>query len=179
MPDCGDDFIMSHVQNRMLPIWIKADKRYPHRYDMFRTVYIDGYERIEGTSKIIGKDIKSLSWEELQELAVLKNLRNIPAMRATDLRYAREKAYVEYSKNILGKTIDTNEEGYNFSELPALTIDATSKKASNPKQRTNEEVLDGEQKNTSRADYRDWETDRKSTRLNSSHSRASRMPSSA
>ena len=29
------------------------------------------------------------------------------------------------------------------------------------------------------ADYRDWETDRKSTRLNSSHSRASRMPSSA
>ena len=27
--------------------------------------------------------------------------------------------------------------------------------------------------------YRDWETDRKSTRLNSSHSRASRMPSSA
>ena len=30
-----------------------------------------------------------------------------------------------------------------------------------------------------RSDYRDWETDRKSTRLNSSHSRASRMPSSA
>ena len=27
--------------------------------------------------------------------------------------------------------------------------------------------------------YRDWETDRKSTRLNSSHSRAARMPSSA
>ena len=29
------------------------------------------------------------------------------------------------------------------------------------------------------ADYRDWETDRKSTRLNSSHSAKSRMPSSA
>ena len=27
--------------------------------------------------------------------------------------------------------------------------------------------------------YRDWETDRKSTRLNSSHSTRSRMPSSA
>ena len=27
--------------------------------------------------------------------------------------------------------------------------------------------------------YRDWETDRKSTRLNSSHSAKSRMPSSA
>ena len=29
------------------------------------------------------------------------------------------------------------------------------------------------------AQYRDWETDRKSTRLNSSHSAKSRMPSSA
>ena len=28
-------------------------------------------------------------------------------------------------------------------------------------------------------DYRDWETDRKSTRLNSSHRSLSRMPSSA
>ena len=30
-----------------------------------------------------------------------------------------------------------------------------------------------------KAQYRDWETDRKSTRLNSSHSGESRMPSSA
>ena len=30
-----------------------------------------------------------------------------------------------------------------------------------------------------RTPYRDWETDRKSTRLNSSHSGESRMPSSA
>ena len=29
------------------------------------------------------------------------------------------------------------------------------------------------------SNYRDWETDRKSTRLNSSHSGESRMPSSA
>ena len=34
-------------------------------------------------------------------------------------------------------------------------------------------------KETSYGHYRDWETDRKSTRLNSSHSAKSRMPSSA
>ena len=33
--------------------------------------------------------------------------------------------------------------------------------------------------NDTNGDYRDWETDRKSTRLNSSHSAKSRMPSSA
>ena len=32
---------------------------------------------------------------------------------------------------------------------------------------------------TARVAYRDWETDRKSTRLNSSHLKLSRMPSSA
>ena len=34
-------------------------------------------------------------------------------------------------------------------------------------------------KSSTSAVYRDWETDRKSTRLNSSHSAKSRMPSSA
>ena len=34
-------------------------------------------------------------------------------------------------------------------------------------------------KKTKIREYRDWETDRKSTRLNSSHSAKSRMPSSA
>ena len=33
--------------------------------------------------------------------------------------------------------------------------------------------------NYTKSGYRDWETDRKSTRLNSSHSAKSRMPSSA
>ena len=36
-----------------------------------------------------------------------------------------------------------------------------------------------EQKKEYEKRYRDWETDRKSTRLNSSHSAKSRMPSSA
>ena len=36
-----------------------------------------------------------------------------------------------------------------------------------------------EEHNIQQMPYRDWETDRKSTRLNSSHSAKSRMPSSA
>ena len=41
-----------------------------------------------------------------------------------------------------------------------------------------EKVIEAKQ-NLSACPYRDWETDRKSTRLNSSHSAKSRMPSSA
>ena len=39
--------------------------------------------------------------------------------------------------------------------------------------------IDGDGDGEGEAEYRDWETDRKSTRLNSSHSAKSRMPSSA
>ena len=48
----------------------------------------------------------------------------------------------------------------------------------NPKQKLNLENLVFEVYGQSYK-YRDWETDRKSTRLNSSHSAKSRMPSSA
>ena len=44
---------------------------------------------------------------------------------------------------------------------------------------TPEEHLKSEMKQYNIIMYRDWETDRKSTRLNSSHSAKSRMPSSA
>ena len=40
-------------------------------------------------------------------------------------------------------------------------------------------VPKGEATRYKKGGYRDWETDRKSTRLNSSHSGESRMPSSA
>ena len=41
------------------------------------------------------------------------------------------------------------------------------------------EIKEGEKKRVQTFYYRDWETDRKSTRLNSSHRSLSRMPSSA
>ena len=40
-------------------------------------------------------------------------------------------------------------------------------------------LIEKQEQPTTDQPYRDWETDRKSTRLNSSHSGESRMPSSA
>ena len=44
---------------------------------------------------------------------------------------------------------------------------------------TNNQIEERVKNNQEAGPYRDWETDRKSTRLNSSHSAKSRMPSSA
>ena len=46
-------------------------------------------------------------------------------------------------------------------------------------EKLNEVVNPGSAVNLEEYRYRDWETDRKSTRLNSSHITRSRMPSSA
>jgi len=147
MPECAEELIQSNVMRRMLPIWIKADKKYTQRYDMVRTCYIDKVETIKGQPGIVGKDVKELAWEELQELMVWKNLRKIPTFRSTDLRIAREIAYLEYSK-LLGKEINTKAKGYNYVNLPALVIKDDGKIAATPETKTNEEVLQGEQENT-------------------------------
>ena len=66
-------------------------------------------------------------------------------------------------------------EGYSYATVWQPTVEekrvvcnlTTSKKLKEPNAEGKE------------SEYRDWETDRKSTRLNSSHSAKSRMPSSA
>ena len=69
--------------------------------------------------------------------------------------------YLEFASNIL-KT--------NFNNLQLLITAFTHRSYVNEHKKTAREH---------NGDYRDWETDRKSTRLNSSHSAKSRMPSSA
>lgn len=124
MPECDEAMIQSHVMNRFVGAWIKASGKYAARFNSRRTCYVDKVEKIAGKPSCIGKDIKALSWDELQELAVVKNLLQIPLTHATDIRAARETAYLQYSEKILGKKIDTNTKKYNYAELPKLVVEA-------------------------------------------------------
>ena len=69
-------------------------------------------------------------------------------------------------QNENGGTVDAMQNSFNLDEFVKLgNLETVYSGQSNPQ--------------TTAAAYRDWETDRKSTRLNSSHSGESRMPSSA
>ena len=79
-------------------------------------------------------------------------------------------------------------ESYTKKQLPAdpeaeedFTVVGSKKKATKPKGRVSLGVYNKTTKEAAHplTEYRDWETDRKSTRLNSSHEIPSRMPSSA
>ena len=154
MPDCelDENGVLSHVKARYLGQWIKLDGRYTARFAGARTTYIDKMETVPGVPSCIGKNIKDLSWEELQDLAVLKNLLRIPLTHLTDLRSGRETAYLEYSKHILLREIDTKAETYNFLKLPAIIVTHDGITAAPEVKQDNEAVISAEQDNASTED---------------------------
>lgn len=116
MPFCEDDYVIGHAC-RMFPIWLKNDKKIKANYEGLVKLHVDSWEEAEGKPICIGKDIKEMSWEELQSLACYKKLREIPLFKQGDLRSAREKAYERYCSAVLGKrVIKTNKELNDFKK---------------------------------------------------------------
>lgn len=148
IPDIENERIQQAVMWRLIQIWISKNEKFTKRFDLLRNCYIDKVEKVAGKPGIVGKNIKELTWEELQELAVWKNLKKIPEYKKTDIRSAREKAYVEYAL-LLGKEVNPESKSYNYAELPDLVIANDDKVAGPDKQKSNEEVLAEAQEDTS------------------------------
>lgn len=105
IPNCHPDYHITHVQ-RMFELLKKEDeelKKVPF-HGLMKT-YIDDYKEVKGTPECIGKDIKKMTWIELQHLACCLLVREIPFYMKTDLRAAREKAYETYMKVIKKKKV--------------------------------------------------------------------------
>lgn len=141
MPECDRRMVDSHVQARYLSSWIKADKRYTERFSSRRSCYIDKIEVVPGVPLCNGKDIKRLSWPELVDLAVVKNLLRIPLTNTVDLPAAREVAYLEYSDKVLDRQIDTKAEDYDYANLPSLIVADDAPVAVPEEKQNNEEAL--------------------------------------
>lgn len=108
MPDCPDDWIKSNCINRC---FIRmAEKVFKKRVDSIHSLYVDSVERNykpkdgkEMKPSCCGKKIKTLTWDELQDMAIMFCLREIPLYRDGDLRQAREIAYRQYCTKIAGQ----------------------------------------------------------------------------
>lgn len=111
MPDCEEDMIKSNAINRCFAR--QAEKVFKKRIDSIHALYVDKVKKNDKEApSCCGKEIKTLDWDELQEFAIMYNLRGVPLFRATDLRTARIKAYREYVEKILK---DPKEEGYDWA----------------------------------------------------------------
>ena len=147
-----------HIQRRYAMAWIKAavdksgKKIYTERVNRVRTVYFDNFEDKMGTLSYIGKDIKVMTFEELQDLATAKDLRFIPAVKE-DMRVARIRAYATYSERVLKKTLDWQAAAFaeGFAKMPELIVsDADALEVEQTI--SNDEMIENEMSSTSTSD---------------------------
>jgi len=150
IPFVDEDHAFMHIKSRHAASWIKSmlkengEKMYGERIEKIRQVFMDDIEEVKADFSYVGKDIKQMSYDELQDLATAKDLRYIPLPKFVSgfsLRETRVRAYVAYSDKILDKIVDENEEGFNFASLPALIVDGDVRMELSGKI-TNDEVLD-------------------------------------
>lgn len=155
VPFQDEDVAMMHVRSRYAARWIKEAKNsegavmYPERIQRVREVHIDDIKPTTGKLSFVGKNIKELSFEEIQDLCVAFDLRRVPLYKASDLRNTRVMAYVDYSEKVLkSEPVKYQAEGFNFTKLPDIIISLGTRRESEGKV-TNEDIINAEMKSTS------------------------------
>lgn len=167
IPKVDEEHAKMHVRRRYASEWVRdakddTDKKiYPKRIDRMRQCWVDEIEETVHDFSYLGKDIKKMTYEELQDLATVKDLRTVPLPKkisGVDIRDMRTKAYLEYSEKVLGKPIDNKRPipehaskvgdrlVFDFAKLPALRVEDDMARVDTSKKITNEEILEQEQK---------------------------------
>lgn len=129
IPYCSESVIRGNLMYRYAARWIvAAGMKKPYK---LRTCYPD-YKETTADFSFVGKDIKEMTYEELQDLAVYKDLRSIPLFKLSSLRETRQQAYLQYCSDVLDKRVEyvhmdriytPRDEGFNYDKLPPLVVD--------------------------------------------------------
>ncbi len=154
IPWCDEEkgIASMHVRGRYAINWIKNAKnddgtpKYPERIDRIHQCFIDDVEETKASFSFIGKDIKELSQEELQDLATAKNIMKVPLPNSGhSKRSMLELTYAAYCHFVLNKKLkpEPHEPGFNFSKLPSLFLDASGR-VDNTRKLSNDEVIEAE-----------------------------------
>ena len=139
------DIVEFHMRSRHIPMWLqqKAKKESAGKevktYLKTLEMWIDDeMQEVEHEFSFIGKDIKEMTREELQDLALYNDLRQIPLYHKSSVRTMREKAYKAYKKHIDDK-FDDKYFDYQTAEPLIVNGDSTRSKVESI---SNEALLD-------------------------------------
>ena len=105
MPNCPSEYYTAHAL-RYFPLAIREDKKLKEiNFEGVIKLFIDSVKEVDGEPSCVGKDVKEMTWEELQSMACVLKLREIPLYQSMNIRTAREKAYETYMKVIKKKKV--------------------------------------------------------------------------
>lgn len=99
----------THILRRFLPLLIKQGKNKP-LLSRIRQWLITDSVKIDDKFKLEGKNINELNEYEIQELACMYDLYEVPLPMTTSISDLRQKASLAYLKNVLKVSMDTVEE---------------------------------------------------------------------
>lgn len=99
----------THILRRFLPLLIKKDKKNP-LLSKIKQWLITDCKKIDDKFKLEGKNINELNEYEIQELACMYDLYEIPLPSTTSITDLREKATLIYMKKVLKVPMETTEQ---------------------------------------------------------------------
>lgn len=148
VPYNTEEIAKQHIKGRFVSMWIlKNPEVYKNRLQKTREVYYD-VELVDSVTtaefSYVGKDVKQMTWEELQDLAIANDLKAVPLYKKMSLRQAQEISYADYYLRTTGKVLDRKAKDYNYSRLKPLIADDKIRQ-NKTKTMTNEEVIEREQ----------------------------------
>lgn len=145
IPFNEEEIATMHVRRRYAPLWVARDERFKeNRLYSIRECHIDAMEETTAEFSYLGKDIRLMTQEELQDLATSKDLRLVPLFQKSSEREARTRAYADYSAHFLGKKVKYQEAGFNLMKQPPIIVKDGKAHKDDTRKMTNEEVMDAE-----------------------------------
>jgi len=133
VPFQEEDVAIMHAKARHLPMWleqeIKGDKQTNisvKGVKQLRDKNEDEVEEVEHTFSFEGKDIRTLTYEEIQDVALMFDLREVPLYKVSSLRNQLNVLYGIYSTKIQGEPIDHKAEFFSYKDMPPIYLRATS-----------------------------------------------------
>lgn len=99
------EFLEGMIRKRYAPIWLER-KGVVKKVKAIREIYIDDLVAIDAHEfSMFEKSVVELSQEELQDLATVFSLAEVPLYKKGSERYARGIAYTNYFNNVLGGNV--------------------------------------------------------------------------
>ncbi len=140
MPECKEEMILSNVQNRVVSRTFKEAK-YP--FTRLVKCYVDDFKKEKGNPSYMGKKIKELDWDEIQDVAIAYDLRRVPLYRSVAIRDAREVLYREFCNSVKGTNYEI---GFDYGNAADFVIEEkpSEVKVSKSSPKELDEVLDDE-----------------------------------
>lgn len=103
--------VETHILRRYLPYYIRKDKKNASRlFSKVKNFLITDIQKLDEQCYLKGKDIATLSELEIQDLACLYDLYDIPVTGVLNIQELRKKAMLAYMEKVLKIPMKTPEE---------------------------------------------------------------------